>query len=186
MPTRPRASTEIAGVNASCAPVGVSLALTGVDQLCPSSRDEATRTSSRLPLEKRTSCHVAYRVPSDETANDGTVSPVRRPGTGSDCMSMTRRAGLNVCPPSVDRVIQRLWLFLPRLPLSKYVPRTATSPLGKTTGTLPMVCLFVPVSNSTRGVEKLAPLLVERENIAGPVNVPTNGWPSGSSISRSQ
>src|SRR5207248_310144 len=162
-----------------------SFAFTGVDHVAPSSRDEVTRTSSRLPFEKRTSCHVAYRVPSDATANIGTVSPVRRPGTGSDCMSITSRGCVNVAPPSFESAVHRLWLFLPRLPLSKYVPRTATSPFGNTTGTFPIVCLFVPVGKMTCGVEKLAPPSVERENIAGPVNVPTNGLPSGSSISRS-
>jgi hypothetical protein len=93
---------------------------------------------------------------------------------------------VNVAPPSLDSAIQSFWPFLPKLAFSKYVPRTATSPFGKTTGTFPIVCLFVPVAKTTCGVEKLAPPSVERANIAGPVYVPTKGAPSGSSISRSQ
>src|SRR5438105_4238458 len=168
MPTRPLESTATAGVNASSAPAGVSFALTGIDHVWPSLLEEVTRTSLRFPFEKRMSCHVAYRVPSGATAKEGTESPVRSPGTGSDCMSSTSRGAVKVAPPSFERVIQSFWLFLPRLAFWKYVPRTATSPFGNTTGTLSIVCLFVPVAKTTCGVEKLAPPFVERENIAGP------------------
>jgi hypothetical protein len=93
-------------VNASCAPSGVSFAFNGVVHVRPSSLDDVTSTSVRFPFEKRTSCHVAYSVPLGATANIGTVSPVRRPGTGSDCISITSRGAENVRPPSFESVIQ--------------------------------------------------------------------------------
>ena len=101
-------------------------------------------------------------------------------------MSSTSCGAENVEPPSLDSATQSFWLFLRRLAFSKYVPRTATSPFGNATGTLPIVCLLFPVAKTTCGVENVAPPSVERENIAGPVNVPTNGLPSGSSTSLSQ
>src|SRR5919201_2529998 len=187
MPTRPRESTATVGVNADCAPSGVSFARTGNDDVRPASSGCVTSTSSRFPPEKRESSHVAYTRPlAWSTAKLGTLSPLRTPGTMIGLWSSTIVGAENVRPPSVERTTYVCNAFFSLPLLSKSVPPTSSVPSGSTTGTLPIVCLFCPVARITCGGENVAPPSVERENIAGPVKPPVNGWPVEASISRSQ